>query len=191
MYQLSSSGWLNNIEHHASPNFNQRPVESEISLLVIHAISLPPGKFGGQEIMDLFLNRLDHAADPYFEQLKNLQVSSHFLITRTGKLMQFVSTRDRAWHAGESCFEGRPNCNDYSIGIELEGTSDKVFTDCQYQQLVQLTLSLQSYYPAITMERITGHQQIAPDRKWDPGPHFDWLRYLRECQHAKAKNYRD
>mgnify|MGYP001090859138 CR=1 FL=1 len=189
MYQIAPSGWLIDIDHYPSPNFNQRPADTEIDLLVIHAISLPPGQFGGQAIIDFFLNQLDSNAHPYFEHIRDLQVSSHFLIDRCGKLIQFVATQHRAWHAGQSCFDGKPNCNDYSVGIELEGTADQAFTDAQYQQLVRLTLSLQSYYPAITMERISGHQHIAPDRKWDPGPHFNWSRYLKELQNAKTKNY--
>lgn len=160
-----------------SPNFNSRPTSSDISLLVIHNISLPPEQFGGDAIEDFFCNRLDHSAHAYFEQLKELHVSAHCLIKRTGEVLQFVNFKDRAWHAGRSEFEGRRECNDFSIGIELEGTDTAPYTTEQYSQLVAVTLALQSAYPLISNNRITGHSNIAPERKTDPGPAFDWEHY--------------
>ena len=188
MSHLTEAGWLSGIQHQPSPNFNARPAAVTIDLLVLHAISLPPGQFGGSAITDLFLNRLDLSAHASFAALENLQVSSHFLIRRDGDVIQYVSTEARAWHAGKSSFLGRENCNDYSIGVELEGTASDVFTALQYQALVDLTITLQSRYPAITMERITGHQHIAPGRKWDPGPQFDWSFYRKELTDVHRKN---
>ncbi len=170
--------WLEDAQRCFSPNQNRRPENTEINLLVIHAISLPPGKFGGQAIEALFSNALDAKKDPYFEEICALRVSSHLLIKRTGHVVQFVGFEERAWHAGESSFEGQPSCNDYSIGIELEGCDDKPFEAAQYRQLSAITRLIQSRYPAITRQRITSHSHIAPDRKSDPGPLFDWDRYL-------------
>lgn len=147
-----------------------------MDLLVLHNISLPPGEFGGHWIERLFLNQLDPEAHPYFRQIAELKVSAHLLIRRDGGIIQFVPFDQRAWHAGVSSFEGRDNCNDYSIGIELEGTDDQEFTDAQYQSLVQAIQQIRLWYPGITADRITGHSQIAPDRKTDPGPCFDWQR---------------
>ncbi len=171
------SGWVNTARHVPSPNFNARPIAGDISLLVIHNISLPPDRFGRSWIEDLFLNRLNHAAHPYFETLRGLEVSAHFLLRRDGRLLQFVSLNERAWHAGQSQFEGRTNCNDFSIGIELEGSDTRPFTRRQYHQLVTLTLLLQQAFPQLTTERIVGHSDIAPGRKTDPGPCFDWVGY--------------
>ena len=159
-----------------SPNFNARPA-GEMSLLVIHNISLPPGQFGTGEIENLFLNQLDEKRHPYFAGIAHLRVAAHFLIERDGRLTQFVPCTERAWHAGVSCFEGREQCNDFSIGIELEGTDEWPYTDAQYVTLVQLTKALQRAWTAITPERICGHSDIAPGRKTDPGPAFDWARY--------------
>lgn len=164
-------------EQVASPNFNERP-EGEISLLVIHNISLPPGEFGADYITDLFCNRLDPDAHPYFAGIAHLQVSAHLLITRTGRVIQYVPFDKRAWHAGVSVFEGRENCNDFSIGIELEGTDDLPYTAQQYEQLSAVTRVLMQAYPAITRQRITGHCHIAPGRKTDPGAAFDWPAFL-------------
>lgn len=161
----------------ASPNCNARPDENDISLLVIHNISLPPGRFGGPWIDDLFCNRLDCSVHPYFEGLKDLRVSSHLLIDRQGRVTQYVPFNLRAHHAGVSCFDGREACNDFSIGIELEGCDDEPFTPEQYTALAAVTRLLLAAYPGITPERITGHADIAPDRKTDPGPCFDWPRY--------------
>lgn len=160
-----------------SPNFNQRPADQIVDLLVIHNISLPPGQFGTGCVEAFFCNQLDHTAHPFFEEIQSLQVSAHLLIERTGQVVQFVSFDDRAWHAGQSCFQGREGCNDFSIGIELEGTDDTPYTDEQYQQLVAITCALQQAYPSITTTNIQGHADIAPERKTDPGPAFDWVRY--------------
>ena len=150
-----------------------------MDLLVIHGISLPAGHYGGPHIEALFLNRLATQADPSFASLAGLRVSAHFLIRRDGALLQFVATVDRAWHAGVSSFEGRTACNDFSLGIELEGCDDEPYEDAQYAQLVALTLCLQAGYPGISTDRIVGHADIAPGRKTDPGPHFDWALYRR------------
>jgi AmpD protein len=148
--------------------------------LVIHNISLPPGQFGSGDIERFFRNQLDKSTHPYFEAIAELKVSSHLLIERDGTVIQFVNFNDRAWHAGVSEFCGRDNCNDYSIGIELEGTDDTPYTAEQYHVLADITASLLKEYPALTEDRITGHNNIAPGRKTDPGPAFDWLRYRSE-----------
>ena len=173
-----SDGWLDQAKKVTSPNFNIRPASSQVSLLVIHNISLPPEEFGGPYIELFFQNQLPHDAHPYFDHLKGVEVSSHFLIKRDGQITQFVSCDDRAWHAGESDFCGEHNCNDFSIGIELEGTDTIPYTTEQYRVLGVLTLAIREAYPAITKDRITGHQDIAPGRKTDPGESFDWQQYL-------------
>lgn len=160
-----------------SPNCNERP-EGEVSLLVVHNISLPPGQFGGGHIAELFTNRLDPNGHPFFREIAGLEVSAHLLIERDGCLTQFVPFDRRAWHAGKSCFDGREACNDFSIGIELEGTDDTPYTDAQYQALIAVTQALLQAYPKLSRERITGHSDIAPGRKTDPGPAFDWARFL-------------
>ena len=170
-------GWLEGAEQCHSPNCNARPDPADISLLVIHNISLPPGEFGGVCIREFFCNELDCDTHPYFDRLRDLKVSAHLLITRAGALVQFVPFDRRAWHAGVSRFEGRDNCNDYSIGIELEGTDTAAYTEAQYASLAQVTGELMQAYPAITPGRITGHSDIAPGRKSDPGPAFDWPYY--------------
>lgn len=177
MYLIEPSGWLANANKIPSPNFNQRPDPSEISLLVIHNISLPAGNFGGPYVQQLFTNCLDCSAHPSFADLQGLTVSAHLFIDRLGGITQFVSFNDRAWHAGVSQFDGRENCNDFSIGIELEGSDDCAYSEAQYRELLAVTESLQSYYPAITAARIVGHCDIAPDRKTDPGAAFDWTYY--------------
>lgn len=164
------------VEFIASPNFDERPPESVIDLLVIHNISLPPNEFGGSYVKEFFQNKLDSSTHPYFQQIKNLQVSSHLLIDRTGKLTQFVPFNKRAWHAGQSCFEGRERCNDFSIGIELEGADDIEYTEAQYRVLRVVISSLQMTYPGLSNHQIVGHCDIAPGRKTDPGPAFDWNR---------------
>ncbi|HEY7774341.1 MAG TPA: 1,6-anhydro-N-acetylmuramyl-L-alanine amidase AmpD [Marinagarivorans sp.] len=169
-----TDGWLDGVRHCPSPNYNQRPAGCEISLLVIHNISLPPEQFGGDFIEQFFCNTLDCSQHPYFETIKDLQVSAHGLITRDGEFIQFVNFNDRAWHAGRSSFEGRAECNDYSIGIELEGADHLPYTTEQYDTLLCVIKALQRHYPFITGERITGHSDIAPGRKTDPGPAFDW-----------------
>ena len=160
-----------------SPNHGERPIDEEISLLVIHNISLPPGEYGGAFIDDLFCNRLDCSAHPYFDALKDLRVSSHLLIDRAGAITQYVPFNLKAHHAGVSSFAGRDQCNDFSIGIELEGCDDEAFTAAQYAQLAEVTRLLMVSYPGITTDRITGHADIAPGRKTDPGPNFDWAYY--------------
>lgn len=179
---IDQQGWLEGATRRPSPNFNQRPMEAGVSLLVIHNISLPPGEYGGSHICDFFGNCLDVAAHPYFREIAQLQVSAHLLIDRQGEVTQFVSFEDRAWHAGQSCFAGAENCNDFSIGIELEGADESPYTDAQYQTLHHVTRLLQQHYPAITKQRIVGHSDIAPGRKTDPGPAFDWDRYLNELE---------
>lgn len=174
----TASGWLRGGRHCPSTHFNARPAGVDISLLVIHNISLPPGQFGTGCVQQFFSGTLDHDAHPYFSEIAELRVSAHFLVERDGTVTQFVSCHDRAWHAGQSCFEGRENCNDFSLGIELEGTDDQPFADAQYASLIALTRILQRVFPSITRARITGHEHIAPGRKTDPGPCFDWARYL-------------
>jgi AmpD protein len=159
-----------------SPHCDERPADARIELLVIHNISLPPGEFGGTCITDLFLNRLHPGAHPYFAGLAGLEVSAHFLIDREGEVTQYVPCELRAWHAGASNWRGRERCNDFSIGIELEGTDDVPFTDAQYVALADLTKALFARYGVLDL---AGHSVIAPGRKTDPGPHFEWARYRR------------
>lgn len=161
-----------------SPHHDARPDAQDISLLVVHNISLPPGEFGGGFIDDLFLGRLDASAHPYFADIAQLRVSAHACVFRDGSITQYVPTTQRAWHAGQSSFEGRERCNDFSIGIELEGADDAPFTDAQYTALSRLIAAAMRVHPAITPARITGHSHIAPGRKTDPGPCFDWPRLL-------------
>jgi AmpD protein len=158
-----------------SPNCDERPDGDDISLIVIHGISLPPGEYGGAWIDDLFTNRLDPDAHPYFPGIAHLRVSSHVLIRRDGGVVQYVPFRKRAWHAGESCYQGRDCCNDYSIGIELEGQDDEPYTPQQYDQLAAIIQVLARTFPRISSDRIRGHSDIAPGRKTDPGAAFDWL----------------
>lgn len=159
-----------------SPNQDDRPDPGDLSLIVIHAISLPPGHFGGPDVSRLFLNVLDPKAHPYFETIHTLRVSAHLFIRRQGDLIQFVSFDRRAWHAGLSTHEGRDRCNDFSIGIELEGTEDREFEDVQYETLSRVLNDLYQTYPRINPSRVVGHQHISPGRKWDPGPCFEWAR---------------
>ncbi|QAU33519.1 1,6-anhydro-N-acetylmuramyl-L-alanine amidase AmpD [Janthinobacterium sp. 17J80-10] len=182
--EMDADGWCRQAQHRPSPNFDARPEPTDIDLLVIHNISLPPGQFGGPYIADLFGNCLDCDIHPYFDQLRSLRVSSHFLILRDGGLIQFVSADQRAWHAGVSSFEGRERCNDFSIGIELEGSDFVPFDDRQYHTLAELTVALRRRY---ALRAVTGHQDIAPGRKTDPGPYFDWTAYcVLVRQHEKA-----
>ncbi len=168
------TGLLDAAKQVPSPNFDARPNDSAINLLVIHAISLPAGEFGGPWIDDLFCNRLEPTTHADFTEICQLTVSAHLLIRRDGEIIQYVPFQQRAWHAGESRFQDREHCNDFSIGIELEGYDAHAFEPVQYQQLAQLTRALMKAYPGITRERITGHSDIAPGRKTDPGPLFDW-----------------
>lgn len=179
--QLDRHGWLRKHPYATllpSPNCNQRPAGDDATLLVIHNISLPPGVFGGTQVADLFLNQLDLNSHPWLPRLRDLKVSAHFFIRRNGSVIQFVSTDQRAWHAGVSSHQGRQGCNDFSIGIELEGTDTLPYTASQYLCLSQLTPALQARHP---FRAVRGHEHIAPGRKTDPGPSFDWARYAREA----------
>ena len=175
------TGLVEGIPYIPSPNCDDRPANAGIDVLVIHAISLPPGHFGGPGIEQLFCNRLDPNAHPYYREIQGLEVSAHLVIRRDGAMCQFVPLHRRAWHAGKSCCEGRTRVNDFSIGIELEGTDDVPFEEAQYRALRVITHVLMRTYPAITPARIYGHADISPGRKTDPGPHFDWPRYRRDC----------
>ncbi len=177
-----ASGLLDQAHVRLSPNRDARPDGSVPDLIVVHAISLPPGEFGGPWIDALFGNRLDAEAHPYFRAIAALRVSAHALIRRDGYLLQYVPFHERAWHAGESCFEGRVRCNDFSVGLELEGCDEQPFTDVQYRVLARVVHALLAAYPGLSTRRITGHSDIAPGRKTDPGPLFDWERLRRELQ---------
>jgi len=169
--QVDGKGVVSVARQAVSPNHDERPEGGRISLLVIHAISLPPGQFGGGEVEALFGGALDCSEHPYFEQLRGLRVSAHFFIRRDGELVQFVPCDRRAWHAGRSSWKGRENCNDFSIGVELEGADDRPFAGPQYLVLARLVQALRAHY---SIEDIVGHADIAPVRKTDPGPFFDW-----------------
>lgn len=175
-------GWIAGVRRVPSPHFNQRPENETPSLLVIHNISLPPGQFGGPWIDDLFTGQLDPTADPYFADISHLKVSAHCLIRRDGEIVQYVPFHLRAWHAGVSCYQGREACNDFSIGIELEGTDTLPYTREQYHSLQAVTHLLIAHYPLIA-QHITGHSDIAPQRKTDPGPSFDWERFRTDLVH--------
>lgn len=159
-----------------SPNYNDRPIANDISLIVVHCISLPPNKFGNDYINQLFCNQLNPDDHPYFKKIYQLQVSAHLLIKRDGACVQYVPFHKRAWHAGKSSYQGRENCNDFSIGIELEGAEDIAYSPEQYAQLAEVINTLLATYPSLSRQRITGHSDIAPGRKTDPGAAFDWLR---------------
>jgi len=165
-------GWYRFARHHPSPNFGARPAGAQIDLVVLHSISLPPGVYGGTQVQELFTNKLDWSQHPYFKSIEGLQVSAHFYIQRGGEIWQFVSCDDRAWHAGTSHYRGRDNCNDDSIGIELEGLEGDTFTASQYEALQALCPALVQHYPII---HLAGHEHIAPGRKADPGPGLDWV----------------
>ena len=171
---INKEGWLTKAEKHISPNFDQRPKNSEIKLIVIHNISLPPENFEPESVKKFFKNELDFESHDFFYTIKDLKVSSHFVIDRTGKIYQFVSVYDRAWHAGVSSFKSQDNCNDFSLGIELIGSDNTPFEDNQYDALNKLIETLCSSFPKIKKENIVGHSEIAPGRKTDPGPFFDW-----------------
>mgnify|MGYP006144369969 FL=1 len=174
---IVKNGIVEGIEYLPSPNFDNRPDESSIDLIVIHAISLPPKKYDTQLIKDFFLNKLKPTKEPFLESIKDIKVSSHFLITRRGVLIQFVPIHKRAWHAGLSNYKGRKDCNDFSVGIELEGCDVDSFENSQYLKLIELTKIIMNEYN-ISIDNITGHSDIAPDRKTDPGELFDWKMYL-------------
>ena len=168
-----------------SPNYNQRPEHTEIQLVVVHNISLPPSQFGGGYIEQFFQNQLDWSQYPYFQSIEGMQVSTHLLILRTGEVLQFVNFNERAWHAGRSTYLAKKECNDYSIGIELEGSDDQPFEDVQYSILAQVIATLQATYPKI-LQHLAGHSDIAPGRKTDPGPFFDWPKTRALIQQYKA-----
>ncbi len=170
-----AGGWFSGVRRIASPNYDRRTPGMAVDLLVIHNISLPPGEFGGDAIIRLFTNTLDTAQHPFYAQLEGLKVSAHFLIRRDGEIIQFVACGKRAWHAGVSNWRGRSRCNDFSIGIELEGDDYQPFAEPQYASLARLTRRLCSCYP---IRSITGHSDIAPERKTDPGPCFEWQQYF-------------
>lgn len=170
----SQKVWLEGVRICPSPYCDERPIGMEIELLVIHGISLPPGEFGGPFIEQLFTGRLNNDIHPYFATIAHLRVSAHVLIRRNGEITQYVPFSQRAWHAGVSHFAGRSACNDFSIGIELEGCDDVPYTNVQYEKLAQVILMLQDTWPRLTQEKIVGHSDIAPGRKTDPGPSFDW-----------------
>ncbi len=180
-HKLDSARWC------PSDNYNERP-NASINMLVVHNISLPPGKFGSHYIEDFFCNKLDCTLDPYFEQIKGLQVSAHLLIRRDGSILQFVPFNKRAWHAGQSSFKGITDCNDFSIGIELEGCDDVPYESPQYETLAQVSHVLMQAYSAITLERIVGHSDIAPVRKTDPGESFNWKKYKKQLMNEKISS---
>jgi AmpD protein len=177
-------GWWWRAAPIESPNHNARPDSNDVSLVVVHSISLPPGEYGGDAIERLFTNTLDWDAHPYYQSIRNLQVSAHFVIRRSGKLLQFVSCERRAWHAGVSQWRGRDNCNDYSIGIELEGLEGQRFEAAQYQQLATLLRALGRRY---TIDAVVGHEHVAPARKHDPGRAFDWGRLARLLRWSRTR----
>jgi AmpD protein len=184
---LEETGWVQAARRIPSPNFNERPAVTMIRLIVIHNISLPPGKFGAGNVERLFTNTLDISADPSFASVEGLQVSSHFFIARHGELTQFVACSQRAWHAGRSTWRGRDGCNDFSIGIELEGTDHHPYANAQYATLADLISAIRMRHP---IESILGHEHIAPGRKTDPGPNFDWRRLARKLK-APARLFAD
>ena len=183
----SEGGWIAQARRCASSNFGPRPSGVAVDLVVIHSISLPPGEFGGDAIERLFTNRLDWDAHPYYDAIRGSRVSAHFLVRRGGELVQFVSCDDRAWHAGASQWQGRAGCNDFSIGIELEGLEGGVFEAPQYEALAGLLETLAQRYP---LSAVVGHEHVAPQRKFDPGPGFDWAR-LRARVAATAMRFPD
>lgn len=176
-------GLLDEARYVPSPNYDARPADAGIEALVIHAISLPPGEFGSADVERLFCNRLDFTCHQFYREIDGVTVSTHLFIRRDGQVIQFVPFQERAWHAGVSILDGRARVNDFSIGIELEGSDFAPFEEAQYRALVEVTRALQAAYPGITPARIVGHADIAPDRKTDPGPYFNWERY----RHALAR----
>jgi AmpD protein len=176
LYIVGEDGWCAAAARYDSPHYNARPPGAQVELLVVHNISLPAGQFGGPHVSDLFTARLDYNADPSFADLRGLEVSAHFLVRRDGRLLQYVSCNDRAWHAGVSAYQGRANCNDFSVGVELEGSDNVAFTPVQYAVLADLAAALQTRYP---LRAVAGHEHVAPGRKTDPGPCFDWAGLAR------------
>ena len=181
--KVDEAGYLSDVQFISSPNCDERPLGHEINLLVIHNISMPPDVFEGDGVIDLFTNQLNPDVS-YYESIRGLRVSAHFFVRRNGEIIQFVSCRKRAWHAGKSCWKGKACCNDFSIGVEMEGSDTTPFTDSQYIALVSLTMELSKVYP---IEDIIGHSDIAPKRKTDPGPYFDWHQYQEALHLAKLR----
>ena len=179
---VDEAGLITGCRYVESPNHDERPAGDEVTLLVVHSISLPPGEYGGDAIERFFTNCLDPSAHPYFQEICGLKVSSHFLIRRDGELVRFVPIERRAWHAGPSSWRGRSRCNDFSIGVELEGTDEEPYDDRQYAALADLVAALQRAYPSLADGWIAGHSDIAPGRKTDPGPAFDWRRVERDLR---------
>lgn len=186
-----SRHWVDQARHLCSPNAGERPDPDDISLIIVHNISLPPGEFGGGHVDALFTDCLDTSAHPWFAHLEGVHVSSHFLIDRDGGLTQYVACNRRAWHAGRSCWAGREECNDFAIGIELEGADDIPYEKVQYRQLAELVAVLQAHYPRLEPGAVVGHEDVAPGRKTDPGPAFDWAAFWSELaarrDHEKRK----
>ena len=180
---IGADGWCREAARYDSPNFDTRPAGVKVDLLVVHNISLPAGRFDGPHIADLFTNRVDFAADPSFADLRGLTVSAHFLVRRDGRVLQFVSCNERAWHAGVSRFGVREQCNDFSVGIEMEGSDFVAFSPAQYESLAALTLALAARYP---LAAVQGHEHVAPGRKTDPGPFFDWKTFAIALSKAAA-----
>ena len=180
MIRVDGKGLIAAAKQVPSPNCDQWPTECQPELIILHGISLPPGQFGGSAIDELFTNRLDPSVHPYFAQICNIQVSSHLLVRRDGTLVQYVPLNMRAWHAGESFWNGRERCNDFSIGIELEGTDEMPYEDVQYATLAELILAICQSLPSLASGEVIGHCHVSPGRKTDPGPHFDWARFRRE-----------
>ena len=181
--KVDEAGYLSDVQFISSPNCDERPLGHEINLLVIHNISMPPDIFKGDGVIDLFTNQLNPGVS-YYENVRGLRVSAHFFVRRNGEIIQFVSCGKRAWHAGKSCWKGKECCNDFSIGVEMEGSDTTPFTDSQYIALVSLTMELSKVYP---IEDIIGHSDIAPKRKTDPGPYFDWHQYQEALHLAKLR----
>lgn len=179
-FSINDSGILCPAQYRPSPNQDDRPAGVEPDLIVLHSISLPPGRFGGPEIEALFTNRLDWNAHPYFKAIKGLEVSAHLLVRRDGGILQFVPFGKRAWHAGQSTFRGRTTCNDFSVGLEIEGEDDTPYEGAQYRVLAGIIRALCTTYPMLDYRRMAGHCDIAPGRKTDPGPAFDWMRLYDE-----------
>ena len=176
---IRPDGWLAGVRACPSPNFDPRPAGMEVDLVVVHGISLPPGEFGNGAVTRLFRNELDASEHPAYSGLAGLRVSAHALVDRGGEVTQYVSLLDRAWHAGDSCHDGRPECNDFSIGIELEGTDTVPYERAQYDRLAELVRALMDRWPRIQPDRVVGHCDVAPGRKTDPGPSFDWTELRR------------
>ena len=188
--QVGKDHWLQRVRRMPSPNRDQRPDPGDISLVVIHGISLPPGRFGGGYIEALFQNDLDVAAHPSFTDLEGVRVSAHVLVDRRGRTTQFVAFHERAWHAGESRWRGRRNCNDFAVGIELEGEDERAYTRAQYARLVEVLCALLERYPLLSPDAVVGHQEVAPGRKTDPGVAFEWRRLLASLQEKRLATQR-